>query len=597
MKKNTLYLLFALITSLNATAQFNFQRSWGTYFADERFYFTDSAIDSSGNLYILGTIEGSNIANLPVFTNASSYHPTYGGGTSDGFLVKINPAGAIVWGTYLGGENAEKVMAIDIDKFDKIYVIGDTNSTTNISTIGSFQPALAGGTDLFISKFNDNGSIIWSTYYGGINNDYNALEIYSFTGFPKRTHITIDDFGNFYIAATSESLNLSTTGVFQEIKGNSSQIIAKFTENGIRLWATYYGLNTYINCIKANNTNVYISGITLDCPPNNSYNTYYGTSNGFQPLPSNCREIFLSSFNSVNGQRDWSTYYGGNSSDLVNSNSISLKDNKIYLAGRSGCYSNQEIATNGTFQSNCSGASTFIAQFNSDGTRNWGTYNGNSAQNSYGSSASNVIVDSDNNFYTFGDTGLIDIATPLSFKETLTNDFSGDGFICKFSNQNTKLWGTYYGGESIESNVRFHSYDGGNKFYILGRTLSMTGIGTSNGLFPTKQLFDTSNNTPQSVFNTFIGHFEPNPLSNPTFLENQITIYPIPNNGTFTIIINNSNNDNYSLELYDLVGKKLMEQKLNTTETTIKTENLSKGIYLATINYTNGKITKKIVIE
>ena len=61
MKIFKMFLILTVILSNHLiVAQFNFQRSWGTYFADERFYFTDSAIDIDGNLYVLGTIEGSN---------------------------------------------------------------------------------------------------------------------------------------------------------------------------------------------------------------------------------------------------------------------------------------------------------------------------------------------------------------------------------------------------------------------------------------------------------------------------------------------------------------------------------------------------------
>ena len=51
MKKAILLLLI----SCSVSAQnFNFQRSWGTYFGDERFYLQDSKVDKQGNLYLVG---------------------------------------------------------------------------------------------------------------------------------------------------------------------------------------------------------------------------------------------------------------------------------------------------------------------------------------------------------------------------------------------------------------------------------------------------------------------------------------------------------------------------------------------------------------
>ena len=53
MKTIKLILIFVFIFfSKNIKAQFNYQRSWGTYFGDERFELGDSKTDSQGNLYI-----------------------------------------------------------------------------------------------------------------------------------------------------------------------------------------------------------------------------------------------------------------------------------------------------------------------------------------------------------------------------------------------------------------------------------------------------------------------------------------------------------------------------------------------------------------
>lgn len=599
MKKN-IFILIVLFTSNLINSQFNFQRSWGTYFGDERFIFTDSAIDNNGNLYLIGTIEGTDINSLPIFSNNNSYHQNYGGGTSDGFLIKFNPDGVLIWGTYIGGENEEKLMAIDIDKDNNIYIIGDTNSITNIATPNSYQTTNAGNTDFFISKFNENGNIIWSTYYGGLENDYNPLSIIQFNTFPKRTHITLDGNGFFYIAGSTLSLSLSTPNVFQENKGTSNYIIAKFNEDGNRIWTTYFGVNTAIASIKANINSVFVAGITTDCPPNNIYNTYYGTANGFKSLPSNCREVFLNKFNGISGQREWGTYYGGNGLEQTFSSSICLKNNKIFLSGGSQNYTNQEVATSSSYQANCIGYSNFIAQFNDDGTRNWGTYNGNvqSNQANIGGGPSNVYVENSNSYYNYGVTALIDITTTDGYKTNLSNDSSADGFVCKFDSNNNKVWGTYYGGIGNETNVRFHPYDNGNKFYIVGITTSVNEISTINSYQPNKTLFDTNNNTLANVYNIFITHFEPLPLSNTTFNQNSFLIYPNPNNGNFTVSQKINNLESYTIEIFDLLGKKLKTQKLNNLETNIVVNNFSKGVYITKISNTeNISFSTKIVIK
>ena len=284
MKNSILFSIFFISTFTNA--QFNFQRSWGTYFGDERFVLTDSEIDSQGNLYIVGTVNGTDLTNITTFTNTSSYHQNFGGGDCDGFLIKFNNLGQIVWGTFLGGSGFDRISDIDIDNNDNLYVIGSTNSNSNIASIGAFQENLIGGGDCFISKFTSSGSVVWSTYFGGTGNEYNTI-----------SRISFDGANNIYISGATFSPNIATIGVFQEIPNNSTSQISKFDLNGNRIWTTYYGLNIPLWNLKANNLGIYVTSTTLDCPPNWSYNSYFGTTNSYKPLPENCREIYLTKFN------------------------------------------------------------------------------------------------------------------------------------------------------------------------------------------------------------------------------------------------------------------------------------------------------------
>ena len=592
MKNSILFFIFFISTLANA--QFNFQRSWGTYFGDERFELSGSKIDSQGNLYIVGSVYGTDLTNLATFTNTTSYQQNYGGGNYDGFIVKFNSLGSIVWGTFFGGFSSDKINAIDIDTNDNIYIIGSTLSNTNIATTGAFQENLIGSGDCFVSKLTPTGAIVWSTYFGGTGNEYNTI-----------SRISFDGANNFYISGATFSPNMATTGVFQEIPNNSTSQISKFDLNGNRIWTTYYGLNIPLWNLKANNSGVYVTSLTLDCPPSWSYNSYFGTTNSYKPLPENCREIYLSKFNTI-GQRDWSTYYGGNLSEGVNvKNSLDIKGDKILFSGTAPNYTNQEIATINTYQPNCIGtnginASNFIAQFNQDGNRNWGTYNGlfTNSNAILGSNSQIQIDKNSNSFYNYGSTAMqLNVSTPDGYITTTNNLNNADVFICKFKDQNTKSWGTYYGGELDEKDVDFHPYNLGNKFYIVGSTQSTTQIATPNSLQTSKQVFDLVNFTPLSAYSIFIAHFEPNPLSDQTFSNGAFSISPNPNNGEFTVQLNSISSTKTTLEIFDLLGKKIHIQDLKGKQTAISLKNIEKGIYLVKLTRENQIVTSKIVVE
>ena len=75
----------------------------------------------------------------------------------------------------------------------------------------------------------------------------------------------------------------------------------------------------------------------------------------------------------------------------------------------------------------------------------------------------------------------------------------------------------------------------------------------------------------------------------------EISVYPNPNNGTFTIQLENTTENN-SIEIYSVLGQSVFT-KANTKETIIDISNLEKGIYFIKINQQNTTITKKVIVN
>jgi hypothetical protein len=88
-------------------------------------------------------------------------------------------------------------------------------------------------------------------------------------------------------------------------------------------------------------------------------------------------------------------------------------------------------------------------------------------------------------------------------------------------------------------------------------------------------------------------------LSNETFLENQFSIYPNPNKGSFTIEFKEIANS-FSVEVYDVTGKTIYEnsydQSANPSQM-INLDNVNRGIYFINVKSDKGLVTKKLVIE
>jgi hypothetical protein len=76
--------------------------------------------------------------------------------------------------TYLGGSGADQGNAIAVTSAG-LAVVAGTTSSTDFPTVNAIQPFLAGGSDMFASLLNANGSkVVSSTYWGGSGNEQNG---------------------------------------------------------------------------------------------------------------------------------------------------------------------------------------------------------------------------------------------------------------------------------------------------------------------------------------------------------------------------------------------------------------------------------------
>lgn len=204
-------------------------RIWATYYGganvDEGY---SVATDASGNVFLGGyTSSTSGIA-------SGGFQNTYGGGSNDAFLVKFDSAGARLWATYYGGSGDEMMLfagdiGVATDVSGNTYLTGLTTSTANMAS-GGFQNTYGGGSsDAFLVKFDDAGTRLWATYYGGNGND---------RGYSVATNTS----GSSFLAGRTDSPGNIASGGFQNTFGGSNDpFLAKFDAAGNRLCATYYG--------------------------------------------------------------------------------------------------------------------------------------------------------------------------------------------------------------------------------------------------------------------------------------------------------------------------------------------------------------------
>jgi hypothetical protein len=111
----------------------------------------DIALDSGGNAYVTGGTYSSS----PGFPTTPDAYQTAKAGETDAFVTKLSSAGnALVYSTYLGGEDGDVGYGIAVDSGGNAYVTGGTSSDTPgfPTTPGAYQTANAGFSDAFVTK-------------------------------------------------------------------------------------------------------------------------------------------------------------------------------------------------------------------------------------------------------------------------------------------------------------------------------------------------------------------------------------------------------------------------------------------------------------
>ncbi len=124
----------------------------------------DMAIDSEGNILVTGDTMSENFPTRDAFQDTfaggiQDVHTVSG----DAFIAKFNSIGNLIWASYLGGSSNDGGIGVHVDSVDNIYVVGVTNSL-DFPVTGS--NASHGGSDKFVTKFASNGTLIFSMCIG-----------------------------------------------------------------------------------------------------------------------------------------------------------------------------------------------------------------------------------------------------------------------------------------------------------------------------------------------------------------------------------------------------------------------------------------------
>jgi uncharacterized repeat protein (TIGR01451 family) len=418
-------------------------------------------------------------------------------------LFKSTNGGANWTQTFINGVTTINDLTIDPNTPATLYastnrgIFKSTDSSVSWTASNTGFPSIRIANSVVIDKTNNllyaatgggifksaDGANNWTNISGNINllavsviafdpSNTSVIYVNTFLG-PQKTSdggATWNVSGNGYPGSTISSLVVNPTQPSTLYIGTTSGADAFVTKLNAAGSATVY--STFLGGSVSDAGN----GIALDASGNayvtgSTTSSNFPTANALQATNLSGSDAFVTKLNAAGSAYVYSTFLGGDSTDLGRAIAVDASGN-AYIAGRT---SSQNFPTANAFKgTNTSfGNDAFVTKINTAGSSLvYSTYlGGDGDDDSLG-----IAVDAAGNAYVTGSTSSDNFPT-LGALQLTRNGFNSDAFVTKLAPSGSALiFSTYLGGTGSDIGLGL-ALDSSQHTYIVGRTTS--------GNFPT----------------------------------------------------------------------------------------------------------------
>ena len=477
-------------------------------------------------------------------------------GNGDVFITKLDASGNLVWAKQIGG--TEVVYAYDMAIDDD----GNTYTTGWLYGTADFDPGPG--------TYNLTSNGARNIYICKLDQDGNFVWAVQMVGSQngRGYGISVDGSGNVYSTGHFEySVDFDPgSGVFSLTSfGNFDIFVSKLNSSGQFVWAKQLGggSDDQGESIDVDNSgNVYTTGsfmTTADFDPGPE--TYPLTSAGWE-------DIFLSKLN-VSGDFVWAKRLGTVTYDI--GKAILVDDNgNVYSTGRLPIYTNLDGKAIG-------GGALYVSKYSNLGDSIW-------VKNFGGDYSYDMAIGPDESLYVTGDfSGTTDF-DPGPGYYWLSSHGNKDVFISKLDISGNHEWAGSLGGTLDDIGMSITVDDVGNMY--------------TTGFFEGTADFDpgagTYSLTSASVSDMFVHKMRPFGVGFPDLdAMPDLTVYPNPASTHITIETSSQG----QVSIINLQGQELMSQQITQPKTEIDISSLPSGVYLVKLVGEKGVQVGKLVIE
>ncbi|MDW8159314.1 MAG: SBBP repeat-containing protein, partial [Bacteroidia bacterium] len=267
---------------------------------------------------------------FPITNNPGQYNQPFGGNTGDGFLFLLDDQDNLLWSTYVGGTDQDRVNSVAFSSTGNlIYLAGTTFSLDFPITqnAGQYYQAYSGSgaSEAFIMQFTSSGIYNWGCFYGGSSDEV----VTDIKVAPNNTVCIIGA-----TASNDFPITQNTNQYSQALAGFWDAMVLSFNSTGALLWATALGGSTGSDLLES-----------LQYMPPNYWLAVGKTSSLDIPLQSGgpfqnttlagAEDILLTRFHVSTGSLSWSTYLGSTGLDFAKGITIDDCHNAVLVAGSS----------------------------------------------------------------------------------------------------------------------------------------------------------------------------------------------------------------------------------------------------------------------
>jgi hypothetical protein len=391
-------------------------------------------------------------------------------GFTDIFVAKYSDNGTYLWSRTFGGTGDDRARAVAVDSYGNIVMAGFFQNTVDFGGGDLTTAGTTGDYDIFLAKYSVSGEHLWSKRFGDTTDD-------------KAYGVAVDKTNNIILTGYFRNRADFGGNVLAGSLGAPATFIAKYSTDGNHLWS-----RQTINTLKSAG-----NGIAVDTGDNVVVTGYFSGDTDFDStdgygndmlVSAGATDIFLAKY-SASGNYLWGKRFGDWSDDTGQAVAVDRSTNNITVAGS--FLGNVDFG--GGNMRSIGVTDMFVVRFTAAGDYRWAKHFGGPEKSSIGYG---ISVDNSGEIVT---TGSFDGS--VDFGDAVLKSAGGtDIFLAKFSKTGSQLWSKRLGGSGNDTGYAV-TVDG------------VTGNTTLTGYFSNSMDFGGGTLSSAGSMDTFLAVFGP----------------------------------------------------------------------------------------